>query len=125
MLSPTHHPMQKKSPRGVSTEGVFSPSQYIRRMSLRHHLGFTVIQMWEMAPEQPISARTAVSPLATVMHGRTFHPRPSSRAAESGPGSSLAPPPGLPSGFSALIERERASESRARFPRPMSSPSNM
>src|ERR671937_452101 len=52
------------------------------------------------------------------MEGETFQPRPSSRAATAPvPSVALPPCPLAPVGFSALIERVWAVDSRARLPR--------
>src|SRR5437763_11174335 len=117
-LQRTHHPLQKKSPKGTSTEGVSSWSQEKRRTSRRHVVGCTVIQMCWMAPGPSISASTAVLWPATLMEGETFQPWPSSRAAPAPvPSVALPPCPLAPVGFSALIERVWAVDSRARLPR--------
>src|ERR671936_2290140 len=117
-LQCTPQPLQKKSPRGTSTEGVFSWSQEKRRTSRRHAVGCTVIQMCWMAPGPSISASTAVLWPATLMEGETFQPRPNSRAATAPvPSMALPPFPLAPVGFSALSERVWAVDSRARLPR--------
>src|ERR1700733_1107244 len=97
-------PMAKKSPTGTSTEGSFSPSQYMRRME-RRQLPVGVIQMCSISPAPSMSASVMVWPALTSMDGLTFHPWPSSRAALA-PVPSVAAPPLLfsPVGFSGLME---------------------
>ena len=64
------------------------------------------------------SAITAVSSCRMMMYGETFHPWPKSRAGlVAGSGIAIAPLPRSPVGFSGLMERLSASESRDRFPR--------
>ena len=68
--------MAKKSPIGASTEGVSSASQYIRSTSGRYWGRSLVMNIWVMQPGPSMSARVAVSPEASLMNGRTFHPFP-------------------------------------------------
>ena len=83
------------------------------------------LQMCRIAPGPSISARVTVLLPCRVMQGEIFQPRPSSRAEDSpAPVRALPPPPLAPSGFSALIERETALESRARLPRLIPKPLN-
>src|SRR5438552_853650 len=124
-LQRAHQPLQKKSPSGVSTEGLSSPSQKIRSTRRRHCWGATVFQICWMAPGPSISARVTVVFAGTWIEGDTFHPCPSSRAATAPvPSRAIPALPFSPVKFSALIERVFAFDNRERLPRLMFSPLN-
>src|SRR3954452_922398 len=62
--------------------------------------------MWVIRPGPSIAARSTVVCAAISMLGDTFQPRPRSRAGPAPvPSVARPPPPGLPMGFSGLIER--------------------
>src|SRR6516162_5343300 len=78
--------------------------------------------LW-MAPGPWMSATTYVAPAATSFDGETFQPRPRSRAGPAPvPSVAMPPRPFSPVGFSGLIDRVRAVDSRARLPRPRPNP---
>ena len=103
---PWPKPQQKKSPRGASTDGVSSPSQYMRSTRSRSTnrsaslvLSVTVIQMCSITPGPSISPNRAVSPgLISPMQGDPFREGPRWLAA-------VPPFPFSPRGFSALMAR--------------------
>src|SRR4029077_5814024 len=98
-------PRAKKSPSGTSTEGVFSSSQYMRRMENRQ-FPVGVIQICWIAPEPLISATVEVTPEAISTDGLIFQPWPSSRAALAPVPSVAVPPfPFSPVKFSGLIDK--------------------
>src|ERR1035438_401595 len=116
--------MQKKSPTGTSTDGSFSSSQYIRKISLRQ-LPVGVIQMCLIQPAFSITARVkTVLDLITIL-GLNFQPGPSSLAGPAPvPVVALPPSPFSPVKFSGLMERDIALESRYRLPMLPSIPLN-
>src|SRR5699024_9033932 len=92
-----------------------------RISSERQCRGSAVDQMCWMKPGPSISAIVIVSLPRMSRQGDFFHPMPRSReawAVECCPRSARLPPPGSPVGFSALMERVRASESTDRPPGP-------
>ena len=118
-------PAPKKSPSGVSTDGVVSPSQYIRSTALRQNPGKAVIQICWIAPGPWISATVNVWCGSIRTEGDTFQPRPRSFAATAPvPSVAMPPAPLAPVKFSALIERDFARDRRARLPMPSPRPLN-
>src|ERR1700752_4688435 len=72
-----------------------------------------------------MSPSSKVSPGATRFEGEIFHPRPSPRAwIAPVPSSAMPPLPFSPVGFSGLIERDFAEDSRDRLPRCNPRPEN-
>ncbi len=120
-----HQPLQKKSPTGASTEGVLSPSQYMRTITRRQKSGNSVSQICWIAPGPSISATVNVVCAGMLTLGDTFHPWPSSRATCAPvPSVAMPPLPFSPVKFSALIERVLARDRRDRLPRLRCSPLN-
>ena len=108
-ISPTHgEEIAQRHFHGRS----FSSSQYMRRMENRQ-VPVGVIQICWIAPGPMISATTYVVPAAISTDGLIFQPLPRSRAAFAPVPSLAAPPlPFSPVGFSGLIDKVRALESR-------------
>ena len=94
-------------------------------MSCRHASGLTVIHNCWIAPGPAMLANSTTLLPGRWMQGETFQPGPNSRAATAPvPSVAMPPCPLPPVGFSELIERVSALESRARLPRCSPKPLN-
>ena len=97
----------------------------MRRMRSRQLTWAGVIHICWIAPCPSMSPSSRVSPGATRFEGEIFQPRPSPRAwIAPVPSSAMPPLPFSPVGFSGLIERDFAEDSRDRLPRCNPRPEN-